>query len=154
MGRLLRHYISDTWCDQAVRERLSWYYDVLRDLRPSKFLICKEIACEHDPGLMTETQLWREHGRLRLEFLKRLREYGEDASLSEGSQKPRFSFLDVKVELLNRILRKCVFCEWRCKVDRVEGKKKGACHLGSTARVATFFRHFRLVECLLRLFFW
>src|SRR5208337_3091821 len=30
-GRLLRHYISDTWRDQTVRERLSWYYDVLRD---------------------------------------------------------------------------------------------------------------------------
>jgi len=142
LGRLLGHYISDTWRDQTVRERLSWYYDVLRDLRPSKFLICKEIACEHDPGLMTETQLWQEHDRLRLEFLNRLRELRESEIPSDRSQKPQFSFLDVKVELLNRILRKCVFCEWRCKVDRVEVKRKGACHLDSTARVATFFRHF------------
>jgi len=148
---LLRRYISDTLQDQTVRERLSWYYDVLRDLRPSKFLICKEVACEHDPGLMTETQLWREHGGLRLEFLNRLREFREGEILSERSQKPQFSFLDVKVELLNRILRKCVFCEWRCKVDRIEGEREGACHLGSTARVATFFRHFGeeppLVDC-------
>jgi len=142
VGRLLRHYVSDAWRDQAVRERLSWYYDVLRNLKPSKFLICKEIACEHDPSLLTETQLWQEHGRLRLEFLNRSREFKEGKILSERSQKPQFNFLDVKVELLNRILRNCVFCEWRCQVDRVEGKRKGACHLDSTARVATYFRHF------------
>jgi putative pyruvate formate lyase activating enzyme len=139
LGRLLRHYVPDPWRDQTVRERLSWYYDVLRDVRPAKFLICKEIACEHDPSLMTETQLWQEHGRLRLKFLNRLR---ESKTLPEASQRAQFSFLDVKVALLNRILRKCAFCEWRCRVDRVEGKRKGACHLDATARVGTFFRHF------------
>jgi putative pyruvate formate lyase activating enzyme len=133
---------SDVWHDEAVRDRLSWYYAVLRDLKPAKFLICKQIACEGDPGFMTESQLWEEHERLRPEFRNRLREVRDSEIPTEKSQKPQFSFLDVKVELLNRILRKCVFCEWRCRVDRVEGKRKGACHLGSTARVATFFRHF------------
>jgi putative pyruvate formate lyase activating enzyme len=33
-------------------------------------------------------------------------------------------------------------CEWRCNVDRIGGKRKGACHLDSTARVSGFFRHF------------
>jgi len=56
LGRMLRHYTGDTWRDPAIRERLSWYYNVLRDLRPSKFLICKDIACEYDLGLMTETE--------------------------------------------------------------------------------------------------
>ena len=141
-GTLLRPYISDTWRDQTVRERLSWYYDVLRDLRPAKFLICKEIPCKQDPGLMTEAQLWQEHDRLRPQFLNRLREFQKNDALLDGFEKPQFSFMDVKLELLNRILRKCVFCEWRCRVDRVEGRRKGACHLDSTARVATFFRHF------------
>jgi len=129
LGRLLRHYVSDTWSDQVVRERLSWYYDVLRDLRPSKFLICKEVACEHDPGLMTETQLWQEHDGLRLEFLNRLREFKEGEILSERFQKPEFSFLDVKVELLNRILRKCVLTSenwiWRRR-RRIERRLSSA----------------------------
>ena len=59
---------------------------------------------------------------MRLEFLNRLREFREGEILSERPQRPQFSFLDVKVELLNRILRKCVFCEWRCKVDRSKAK--------------------------------
>ncbi|MGA8858058.1 MAG: radical SAM protein [Candidatus Bathyarchaeia archaeon] len=133
---------SDVWDDEAVRERLSWYYAVLRDLKPAKFLICKQIACIQDPQLLTEPQLWHEHERLHAEFRSVLTESRETELQSRAVEKPRFSFLDLKVELLNRILRKCIFCEWRCKVDRVEGKRKGACHLDSTARVATFFRHF------------
>jgi putative pyruvate formate lyase activating enzyme len=138
---LLRLSASGVWHDQTVRERLSWYYDVLRDLKPAKFLICKQIASDN-PRLMTEEQLWREHDRQGEEFLSMLGKVKGSAYAPGMFQKPRFSLLDVKVELLNRILRKCVFCEWRCKVDRVEGKRKGACHLDSAARVSTFFRHF------------
>jgi putative pyruvate formate lyase activating enzyme len=143
LRRLFGHDVSDTWRDQMVRERLSWYYNVLLERRSSKFLICKRIACKHDPGLMTDMQLWQKHNSLRLEFLNMLREFRENETPSKRSQKAKeeFSFLDVKVELLNRILRKCTFCEWQCKVDRVKGERKGACHVDSTARVATFFRH-------------
>jgi len=139
---LLRPHVSDLWADQTVRERLSWYYGVLRDLRPAKLLICKQIAISQDPHLMTEAQLWQEHGRLHLQFLEKQKEVEESDVSPKGVERPEFSFLDLKVELLNRLLRKCVFCEWRCKVDRVEGKRRGACHLDSTTRVATFFRHF------------
>ena len=139
---MLRSYIPDVWRDQTVRERLAWYHEVLRDLRPAKFLICKQIPCNQDPCQMTETQLWQEHDRLRPEFPNKLREFREGEAAQVVVERPKFNFLDLKVELLNRILRKCVFCEWRCKVDRVEGKREGACHLDNTARVTTFFRHF------------
>jgi len=139
---LLRLNPHDPWGDQNVRERLSWYYSVLRDMKPAKFQVCKLIACKQDPRLMTDVQLWQEHDRLRLELSKKVMELKEgDVSLTRF-EKPVFSFLDVKCELANRILHKCIFCEWRCKTDRVEGKRRGACHLDSTARVATFFRHF------------
>lgn len=130
------------WQDQAVHERLSWYHDVLRDRKPAKFLICKAIATAQNPKLMTEEQLWKEHGRLQPQFLYLLRTAKEGETALGMPEKERFTFLDLKVELLNRMLRKCAFCEWRCKVDRVEGTKKGACHLDSAARVSTFFRHF------------
>jgi len=139
---LLNPYGSDLWGDQTVRSRLSWYHDVLRDLRPAKFLICKGIASRENPHLMTDEELWQEHGRLHLEFVERLKEVNDGGISTKRVETPKFSFVDLKAELLNRILRKCVLCEWRCRVDRAEGKRKGACHLDSTARVATFFRHF------------
>lgn len=132
---------SDVWRDGTVRERLSWYYNVLRDLKPAKFLICKSLLSANNPHLMSEEELWEEHGRLKAEFSDRLTEIKGNDTSAKRLEKPEFSFLDLKVELLKRMLRKCIFCEWRCKVDRVEDKKRGACHLDQTARVATFFLH-------------
>src|SRR5208283_5557893 len=93
---LLRSYASDVWQDEVVRERLSWYYRVLRNLRPAKFLICKTIACNNDPRLMTEDELWEEHGRLRHEFLDWLNEFKEGEALPAEFDKPSFTFLDMK----------------------------------------------------------
>ena len=134
--------VLDPWADESVRERLSWYYAVLRDLKPAKFLICRQIACEQDPRLMTDAQLWQEHDRLRSELSRTRAEFEQSDICPQRFEKPKFSFLDLKCELANRILHKCIFCEWRCRVDRVKYERKGACHLDSTARVATFFRHF------------
>lgn len=90
---------------------------------------------------MTDVQLWEEHDRLRPELSKKVVEFEESGVSLQRFEKPEFSFLDLKCELANRILRKCMFCEWRCKIDRVEGERRGACHLDSTVRVATFFLH-------------
>jgi putative pyruvate formate lyase activating enzyme len=91
---------------------------------------------------MTESELWEEHEDLHRKFVKRLTHLGDSGLSLETIEPHEFNYLDLKNELVNRILHECVLCEWRCKVDRVDGKKKGACHLDSTARVATFFRHF------------
>jgi len=138
---LHRVRVLDPWANGEVRDRLSWYHGVLQDRKPAKFLLCKLIACQQDPKTMTEAQLWQEHARLRPEFSKTVAEHERGDSSPDQVQKPEFSFLDLKCELANHILRKCIFCEWRCKVDRVKYEREGACHLNSTARVATFFRH-------------
>jgi putative pyruvate formate lyase activating enzyme len=91
---------------------------------------------------MTDDQLWEEHDRLRPQFSEKVSETKANDVPLRKCEKPEFSFLDLKCELANRIIHKCIFCEWRCKINRVEGKRQGACHLDATARVATFFRHF------------
>jgi hypothetical protein len=102
--RFFQH-LQDSEPNACVKDKVTNKTTFFRYAQPieSKFLICKDVACEHDPALMT--QLWREHDRLRLEFLNRLREFREGEILSEKSHKPQFSFLDLKVELLDRILR-------------------------------------------------
>jgi putative pyruvate formate lyase activating enzyme len=111
-------------------------------MKSAKFLVCKLTSCKQDPETMTDEQMWQEHARLRSEFFKAAARFEASGVSLAGREKPEFSFLDLKCELANRILRKCIFCEWRCKVDRVKYERSGACHLDSTARVATFFRHF------------
>lgn len=85
--------------------------------------------------------MWREHGRLSSELSRTVASCVGSAVSSRQLEKPEFSFLDLKCELARRILRKCIFCEWRCKVDRIIEKSK-VCHLDSTAQVCSFFRHF------------
>ena len=124
-----------------IEQRLSWYYAVLRDQKPAKYLICKSIGSRKDPSTMSNEELWNEHTLLSRHLVDVWSEAeASTASLDIQGAVP-FSLLDVKVELLNRILKKCTFCEWKCKVDRTENRK-GACHMGDETRVATFFRHF------------
>lgn len=49
------------------------------------------------------------------------------------------SLLDVKIELANRMLRSCEFCERRCEVDRTAGEL-GHCGV-STSRISSEFIH-------------
>jgi len=124
-----------------VEDRLSWYNSVRLNEKPAKYLLCKLTGTETDPTTLTDSQLRSEHSTLHKRFVTRWR--GVKAGGSSGIKQPseRFSLLDVKHELLNRILRKCVLCEWKCKVNRAEGEKC-ACRLSAETRVATFFRHF------------
>jgi putative pyruvate formate lyase activating enzyme len=126
---------------ERIDSRLSWYHGVLSNERPAKYLLCKLLGVETDPSTMTDTQLLVEHSTLRRRFANFWTEV-KDGNISGINQQPeRFSLLDIKLELLTRNLRRCVLCEWRCKVNRAEGNK-GACHLEKETRVATFFRHF------------
>jgi len=125
-----------------IENRLSWYLSVLSNERPAKYLLCKLIGTEINPTTMTDTQLWIEHTALRTRFADFWREVKHSNKLGTAQQQSQpFNLLDVKLELLNRILTNCALCEWRCKVNRAEGKK-GVCHSEKETRVATFFRHF------------
>lgn len=51
------------------------------------------------------------------------------------------TFLDLKIELANRLASPCRLCEWRCNALRSEGRM-GYCRVvGLNAYVDTFFHH-------------
>jgi len=129
------------WRDTVVRDRLSWYYGVMQNQRPAKFLISKSVPTGLVLEEASEGRLWQEHTRLAKEFRTLFQEVVEGYEVKITPSKTP-SFLDVKAELLHRMLRRCAFCEWRCGVDRVEGVRKGACRMDAVTRVATWFHHF------------
>jgi putative pyruvate formate lyase activating enzyme len=127
------------WGNKNVRERLGWYYEVMRNRKPAKFLICKSIPCSIHLKSSTLEQLWSEHHRLA-EMFKHEHEYLKSRDF-KGLQYKEPSFLDLKIELAKKMLSSCNFCEWNCHVNRNEGKI-GVCRLDKTSRVASWFRHF------------
>lgn len=128
------------WREPAVRERLSWYYAVMRDLAPAKFHIAARVETSEDFAALDDEKLWKLHDELGKAADEEWRAQKErpDLSISKKALPPA-SLLDVKIELARRQLKRCLLCERRCGVDRTKGK--GACLLDSKARVASFFHH-------------
>ncbi len=128
------------WQNAEVRKRLGWYYAVMLDKMPSKFLICKRIGADYSQSDPAE-KLWAEHSRVSLTFKEVLGKIAGGSMKLEELDVKSPSFLDLKIEFVNRMLESCIFCERRCKINRKDGKT-GSCGLDSATRVTSCFHHY------------
>ena len=144
-AELIRPDSVRVWGDKGVRERLSWYYRVMRNSAPAKFIIAKRIPTDIDPtdrelGL---DELLRVHSRLKEEFNRVWRDVRESPKPWKEipSVKPKHTFLDVKAVIAYRLASPCRLCERRCGVKRDSGEV-GVCRVrGLKACVDTYFHH-------------
>lgn len=138
--RLYRPDAAAVWEDREVRERLSWYYAVMRDEAPAKYHIAARVEAPGDYKGLEDSELWSIHDELAEVFNEEWKAQRERPGISLASKPlPRASLLDVKAELAFRALRRCNLCERRCGVDRT--RQRGACLLDARPRVASFFHH-------------
>lgn len=124
--------------NNEVKERLSWYLDVMRNKKPAKYRICKKVPSEFTPE-ENLNDLWIEHERCAKEFKEIYKEIKTGKIKFEELENPKKSFLDLKIEIVNRMLSECRFCERKCKVDR--RVKAGFCRLNSSTYVSSWFHH-------------
>jgi len=97
-----------------------------------RFLGLREVGCLLPASRLTdepEEALWIAHRKA----MKRLEE-GNGATKGKGEA----SLLDLKVEIVKRMLSECQLCGKRCGDDRLHGEL-GACLLGTEAIVADHF---------------
>ncbi len=128
------------WEVGEVSERLRWYYMVATNQRPAKYLICRRVPVEPFEG-MTYEELWSAHRKASAEFQKVFAEIKEGTLRLRDLEEANPSLMDLKVEIVRRMLRSCVFCRWRCRVDRTAGGKLGTCMLARTSKVSSYFHH-------------
>ncbi|MEM2136833.1 MAG: 4Fe-4S cluster-binding domain-containing protein, partial [Candidatus Methanomethylicia archaeon] len=124
--------------DEEVKSRLSWYLMVMNNKRPAKYLICKRIPSEYDEESDINT-LWMEHEERAKEFKRIYNEIKDGKLKIEELEKPSKSLLDLKIEIVNRMLEECTFCERKCRVNR--RSKTGFCKLNSKTYVSSWFHH-------------
>jgi putative pyruvate formate lyase activating enzyme len=139
MWRIIRPDSLRVWKNPEVVRRLSRYRAIIDKERLAKYLIAKKIPVDGDIPQSTD-RLWEIHSQMSekfQEFVTKVDEMGLDLSTHEI---PPASFLDLKIELANRILADCHFCERRCGADRTKDEK-GWCKLGSESRVSSAFLH-------------
>lgn len=120
-------------------ESLERYYSVMENKLPAKFQICKKIPISADLT-SDEDVLWKSHDDALDEFEDLLEKVDNKKTNITDLDAPEKSLLDLKVELANRILESCHFCERKCGINRMEGET-GVCGVGELPKVSSEFIH-------------
>jgi putative pyruvate formate lyase activating enzyme len=139
MWRLLRPDATAVLNDKMAKKSLGRYFAVAQDEKPAKFMIAKKILAEFSESDSVE-ELWQKHESLAQEFCRMEAEIDAEKRNLDDAQTPEKSYLDLKIEIANRILRNCLFCSRRCGVNRLEGDI-GFCKCGSEITVSSIFEH-------------
>ena len=129
LWRILRTDAIGIFENYEILKCIPRYVSIVKGKEEAYHLKAKKVKVEI-PLSSPLNKLWKEHDRL-LSVLKRGADEDELASPN---------LLDLKAEIAMRLLESCIFCERRCKVNRVKGEK-GFCRLDSRARVASYFSH-------------
>jgi putative pyruvate formate lyase activating enzyme len=130
------------WSHSVVRERLSWYYSVMRNEKPAKFQVAKKTPVEGDPFApdLTLKDLWGLHEKASRVFSDYLAAVKSEELNIEDLEKPRYNYLDVKVAIAYRLMSPCRLCERSCGALRLEGKP-GVCLMDKDVIVHSYFHH-------------
>ena len=144
---LVRPDALEALSNETFRRVLSWYYAVLLDNYPAKFVIAKSVPLEvslEKLSSMGMEELWAIHNELGKEFESRWREVRREGTrFDEFVKRYRLvepNFVHLKVEIAKRMVRSCRFCERRCGVDRASGAV-GACRVDGRTYVHSWFLH-------------
>jgi putative pyruvate formate lyase activating enzyme len=110
------------------------YFQVIKGKTKPLFKMLRKVECQKQDSLES---MWAEHERA-MELFRLEKEKGF-SGIAE-SEDALYSLLDLKHEISLELLKSCVFCERRCKVNRAEGKK-GWCRMSAVSHVASMFEH-------------
>jgi len=139
MWRYIRPDSIKVWQDSETIRRLSRYRSIIGKELSAKYLLAKHVEYEGNLSRPSE-DLWKDHNEMSVKFREFVREMDHGNVEPAQSHLPQTTFLDLKVELANRILEDCHFCERKCGADRTR-EEKGWCKLGPDSRVSSAFLH-------------
>ena len=125
--------------DKKVRASLARYFDVMVDDKPAKFLIAKKLSAAFNKNDSIK-KLWKLHDQVLEEFFCLEKIIDTKQKRLEELDSPEKSFLDLKIEIANRILESCCLCTHRCGSNRLNGEL-GYCRCRTHATVSTIFPH-------------
>ena len=125
--------------DQRARSSLARYFNVTEDNVPAKFLIAKKLPANFSKNDSTK-RLWGLHRQFTEDFCHLEKEIDAQHKSLDDLGDPEKSYLDLKIEIANRILESCHFCTRRCSANRLAGEL-GYCKCGNQIVVSSMFEH-------------
>ncbi len=113
---------------------LKRYFSICKGQELPFFMLLRKIKCKKRSSL---EEMWKEHEKGIKVFRKERKKNFQGLKKKANAD---YSLLDLKYNITMQLLKTCVFCERRCKVNRAEGKL-GWCRVGAQSRIATMFEH-------------
>jgi putative pyruvate formate lyase activating enzyme len=134
--RLLRPDASNVWENENIISRFSRYKGIMDGTQIARYLVAKSLECEFNPqdSLDNLEKLLTEKSKDFQNLL--LKEVPE---LKNRELIPN-SYLKLAETIANKYLENCIFCERKCKVNRIAGEK-GYCLLTKDSYVSSAFLH-------------
>ena len=124
--------------DEAAKKSLQRYFAVLKNVKPAKFMMAKKLSAKFFVSDSLD-RLWAEHTNRTLMFRDFESEIDKDKGYPTLPTAAK-SYLDLKIEIANRIVQKCSFCTHKCRVNRLK-TGLGYCGCGKTMPVSSIFVH-------------
>ncbi|UCE09238.1 MAG: pyruvate formate lyase-activating protein, partial [Candidatus Thorarchaeota archaeon] len=139
MWRFVRPDALRVWSNPEALKRLKRYRAILNGETTAKYLLSKTVSCDCDLEIETD-ELWKTHSDLSARFRKIVERHDTDKSDPGEPITNGANFLDLKIELAQRMLKDCHFCERKCGADRTRDSS-GWCKLGEESRISSAFLH-------------
>jgi putative pyruvate formate lyase activating enzyme len=134
--RFIRPDSLSVWKDPEILRRFSSYRGILDNTRIARYLIAKSCECEFDPKDSIENlETLLKEKSLELKELLQL-----DTSVLKTREVKENSYINLVEILSRRYLENCIFCERKCKVNRIQNKM-GYCLIGKDSYVSSAFLH-------------
>lgn len=118
---------------------LPHYAAMLNDEQSAYYLLCKNMPVEFDSASKLDN-LWKIHEESSKKFQESIKTK-EGCLQKRNSSGTITSFLDLKIEIANRMLEDCCFCENSCRINRKDGKT-GFCGISDESRISSAFLHY------------
>jgi putative pyruvate formate lyase activating enzyme len=118
-----------------MKKSLLPHYNALLDGKDTAYyLLCRKIPAFYESTATLE-ELWDVHN----DMAKNFRDGIQNGHINRY-QSVETSYLDLKIEIGQRILENCEFCENQCKINRKIGGT-GYCGMSEVSRVSSAFMH-------------
>ncbi|MDI6644925.1 MAG: radical SAM protein [Methanobacteriaceae archaeon] len=115
---------------KKIKDSLSHYFQVMSNKKLSKSKVSSKIKTVYSDDI---DQLWIEHENIRNQFNDLY-----EGLAHKNLENPDYTFLDLKIEIAEKIIENCHLCERRCNINRY--LSKGECGV-KESRIASQLIH-------------
>ncbi|MBD3228656.1 MAG: radical SAM protein [Candidatus Lokiarchaeota archaeon] len=139
MWKTIRPDASSIWDFDEVKDILARYRAILDKKKLAKYLIFKKIPINIDLENALKEDLWNIHTKIQKKVItgEYIKTYSRKTAINNGAS----SYLDLKIELLRRIMENCHLCERNCQVNRLKNEK-GNCNVPKFGKIYSAHLHF------------